>query len=569
MQILELHLKNFGKFHDYHVYFDEQMEVISGENEYGKSTIFAFIKAMLFGMERGRGRGALKGDFSRYEPWENPNYYAGMMRFRCGNRQFRLERNFDRYAKSASLICENDGEELSIEDGDLEMLLGGMTATSFENVAAIGQLTAKPGQELAAQLQNYAANYYETGSGSIDLPGAFDTLKARKKQVEQARKEKLEERRGKWKRLEEQKQYVAADAEQIQRKLAEVEGRRQKLRQKIEQENQRQLQQDHQRQLQQESQQENQRQIQSRGQQRDQQGTQRKEKESRHGVPMASVLLLILGVLSLVLGGVLITSSSLGLGLGALVIGALLLIGGLFRWNQQRKNIERRNQESQRREQQYREQKIREQDLQRMQQQGEEGTAKTFLATLTEQWERCNWELTHFQEERKEKQLMLQNLQEQMEELEEESSQERALRKKGKALELAEEKLKQAAEEMVSSSGERMNRTASAILYEITDGKYARLLVNENLEMAVLCDGKRIPAERLSRGTLEQIYFSIRMAALDLLYEEEFPVIFDDAFVCYDEKRLKSVLKWLREQPRQVIIFSCQTREKKWKDEVQ
>lgn len=504
MQILELHLKNFGKFHDYHVYFDEQMEVISGENEYGKSTIFAFIKAMLFGMERGRGRAAAKDDFSRYEPWENPNYYAGMMRFRCGNRQFRLERNFDRYAKSASLICENDGEELSIEDGDLEMLLGGMTATAFENVAAIGQLTARPGQELASQLQNYAANYYETGSGSIDLPGAFDTLKARKKQVEQARKEKLEERRDKWKRLEEQKQYVAADAEQLQRKLAEVEGRRQKLHQiHIEQQNQRQIQQE--------------------------------RTSSRHRISVKRMLLLMLGVLTSAFGGILIKNSSFGAGMGALVVGILLLIAGLF-WRKQ---------------------------------QVTEEPVKQSGASFTEQWERCNWEVAHFQEERKEKQLMLQNLQEQMEELEAESTQEQALRKKGKALELAEEKLKQAAEGMVVSSGERMNRTASAILYEITDGKYARLMINENLEMAVLCDGKRIPAERLSRGTLEQIYFSIRMAALDLLYEEEFPVIFDDAFVCYDEKRLKSVLKWLREQPRQVIIFSCQTREKKWKDEVQ
>ena len=29
--------------------------------------------------------------------------------------------------KRASLICEDDGEELSVEDGDLEMLLGDMT----------------------------------------------------------------------------------------------------------------------------------------------------------------------------------------------------------------------------------------------------------------------------------------------------------------------------------------------------------------------------------------------------------------------------------------------------------
>ena len=68
MQILELHLKHFGKFTDKHIYFPEHVQVLYGENEYGKSTIYAFIKAMLFGMERGRGRAAGRDDFSRYEP---------------------------------------------------------------------------------------------------------------------------------------------------------------------------------------------------------------------------------------------------------------------------------------------------------------------------------------------------------------------------------------------------------------------------------------------------------------------------------------------------------------------
>ena len=99
------------------------------------------------------------------------------------------------------------------------------------------------------------------------------------------------------------------------------------------------------------------------------------------------------------------------------------------------------------------------------------------------------------------------------------------------------------------------------ILSEITDGKYGRLFVEDGLELSVYSEGKRLPAERLSRGTIEQIYFSLRMAALDLMYEEEIPLILDDAFSSYDEKRLKSALKWLSRQPRQVIIFSCQKRE--------
>ena len=72
-----------------------------------------------------------------------------------------------------------------MEDGDLQMLLGGMTLASFENTAAIGRLSAKPGQELAAELKNYAANYYASGSSELDLNRALDILQARKKSVEQ------------------------------------------------------------------------------------------------------------------------------------------------------------------------------------------------------------------------------------------------------------------------------------------------------------------------------------------------------------------------------------------------
>ena len=58
----------------------------------------------------------------------------------------------------------------------------------------------------------------------------------------------------------------------------------------------------------------------------------------------------------------------------------------------------------------------------------------------------------------------------------------------------------------------------------------------------------RISVDRLSEGTLEQIYFSIRMAASEMLLEEPMPVILDDAFAFYDDKRLESVIKWLSRQ---------------------
>ena len=66
---------------------------------------------------------------------------------------FLLERNFDKYSKSARLICEDDGEEFSLEHGDLEMILNGLDGSNYENTVAIGQMKVEPNQSLAVEIQ--------------------------------------------------------------------------------------------------------------------------------------------------------------------------------------------------------------------------------------------------------------------------------------------------------------------------------------------------------------------------------------------------------------------------------
>ena len=51
--------------------------------------------------------------------------------FLVGTESLDLDRNFDKYSKSVNLICEDDGEELSVEQGDLQVLLDGLTQEAF------------------------------------------------------------------------------------------------------------------------------------------------------------------------------------------------------------------------------------------------------------------------------------------------------------------------------------------------------------------------------------------------------------------------------------------------------
>lgn len=59
MRIRELIIRNFGKFSDKDILLEDGINILYGENESGKSTLHAFIRGMLFGMERGRGRASL------------------------------------------------------------------------------------------------------------------------------------------------------------------------------------------------------------------------------------------------------------------------------------------------------------------------------------------------------------------------------------------------------------------------------------------------------------------------------------------------------------------------------
>ena len=78
-----------------------------------------------------------------------------------------------------------------------------------------------------------------------------------------------------------------------------------------------------------------------------------------------------------------------------------------------------------------------------------------------------------------------------------------------------------------------------------------------------LQNGNYISASRLSIGTIDQLYLSLRFAMLEEICEERIPIILDEAFAYYDDERLENVLKFLTEnfKENQIILFTCTHRE--------
>ena len=110
--------------------------------------------------------------------------------------------------------------------------------------------------------------------------------------------------------------------------------------------------------------------------------------------------------------------------------------------------------------------------------------------------------------------------------------------------------------------GSQICDRTSEVLAELTQGKYHQVSVDKDLQMGISTRQRYIPVEQLSRGTMEQVHFALRMAVGDVLCSQEpLPVVLDDVFAMYDEERLMETLQWLIEHKQQVLVFTCHKRE--------
>ena len=139
------------------------------------------------------------------------------------------------------------------------------------------------------------------------------------------------------------------------------------------------------------------------------------------------------------------------------------------------------------------------------------------------------------------------------------------LQKINESIELVKKLLARAYDNMKNSVSPVFTKKLSENVKTITKGKYCKLNFNDEQGLIVeLENGNYIPAERLSIGTIDQLYLSLRLAMLDEISNEKVPIILDEAFAYYDNERLKNILLYLVKEfnDRQIIIFTCTDREK-------
>ena len=595
MRLLELHIDGFGKFHDRTISFNDGINIIYGKNEAGKSTLHTFIRGMLFGIERGRGRAAKNDLYTKYEPWENSGTYEGWLRLEKDGTIYRIERRFRKENKSLKIINETKGLEEEATPAFVSSLLDGLTETMYNNTISIGQLKSATEDGMVTELKNYIANMNTTGNISLNITKATAFLRNQKRSLEaglipeasreftsllaeirnveaeiagpeyenqlaayqnmrtqvkglidntQAQKKDLDEKLANGKKVLSDNGFtdrasvdaMSSDAERLYNEYNTLNGECNKKSRKV-----------------------------------------------------LSGLTAVLGVAGL---GAAVTLGYFNLTAYLPVCGAaaaaavIFFIISLFIRQKDKKYHRMFNNTSSElgallarhlgdsavsedamnafraRMGEFSklcdmvaqsEAEIRKflEDLSNLQ------TKQAGCSEMIEKQQRTQWEL--------EKKLEhLSNCKNKAKALKRTLAENDRIHDEIVAIDLAQETMADLSSSIRDSFGLYLNKEASQYITGITGGIYDSMSIDENLNVFLNTKTKLVPLENVSSGTMDQVYLALRLAAAKLLQGSGsgFPLIFDDSFTQYDDERLKTALEWLASAyGGQIIIFTCHRRE--------
>lgn len=140
MRLIECSIAGFGAFSDYRITFDEGLNVILQPNGWGKTTLAAFVKAMLYGFGRKRVRDVSENERLRYLPWEGKSY-GGSLDFEFDGRAYRVVRKFGKTAAGDTLVVIDidSGQKVDVGDGEVGEWLFGLDSNAFQKSVFVGQ----------------------------------------------------------------------------------------------------------------------------------------------------------------------------------------------------------------------------------------------------------------------------------------------------------------------------------------------------------------------------------------------------------------------------------------------
>lgn len=660
MILEKLYIDGFGKFSDYSLNFSPSIQILYGENEAGKSTIHAFIQAMLYGIPKGASK---KEVFFQYRPFSKALGFGGSLTFSHQGKSYCVQRNFLQGGEAHITILPQ-GEKLFEGESFLQSVLSPFSLESFKNTVSIRQLKSSTEREMVYELQAMLSNFQESGNVELNPQAALDYLeqeeaRLREKMIPDASKrysgllgevknthrslslleaeeaqfseEKSlkglapkeamieetdreetdgEEIDGKRKAGEESFEknssvvkncILKEESLELQRKVAEIEETREewnRLSSLLEKEglsNKEELLLEQEKMLQYLSHEQEEKEL---------------GKSSIFLYPLFCFFALCFAVLTILSFLYAYTSVALprfpffSMGFSAylypffcafllfllLALSQRRIFTQQQRWVKQEKRefeeiLAKRNistflqfQNSSKEElreegSSYTQAKVLQYYNTLLEKWGEKEELEKSLALLEESYqkEKNLWLETSYKEKQKEQweELLRQYgiLQNKADLIRPSLEENEKLQEKREALLEAKERIRQIAGEIRKSFAFHLNEDCGKALSEITGGRYDSLWIDEQLHIYVNAKEGFFPLEQASTGTIDQLYLALRLSMALLLQRENrdlLPLLFDDSFAMYDEKRLAASIGYLKKAyPAQILLFTCHHREEK------
>lgn len=596
MKVEEIKINAFGTLKNKEINLSDKINIIHGKNESGKSTLLTYIKTAFYGISRNKS-GKEISDYDKYKPWSGEEF-SGKIKYTLDNgEQFEIFRDFNKKnPKIYNAKLEDVTNQFNIDKKEGSQFFFeqvGIDENIFTSTIMAEQLEVKLSEQRQNILIQKIANIAGTGNSNMSYNKAKDRLN--KKQLDEVGTERtqgkpinilknkiknIEQILGKLNLYKENKSIIEQNKIKLKNKIQEQEQRKELIKQiselngkiiiETEKANYK-------------------RNIKEEKESRIQELINEKNKliqENKNNKTNNKLFIIIFLVLiSLLIANIVIIKNKFITYTTLILVGAEIVIYYLAKAQKEKrkKEVIKNNTdlintkiELLEKEKEVIEEEIKteENELKAEKEHIKNKynielydieNSKNDLEQITNEINEGKIKLNTLEIEEKGISSQLEELITLQEEHENLSEQLKEIEQKNYEINLAKEFLEKAYEKMKINITPKFTENLSQTIKNITNDKYSKVNINdENGLIIEMQNGEYVSAEKLSIGTIDQLYLSLRMSMVEEISKEKMPIILDEAFAYYDDERLENILKYLIERfnNHQLIIFTCTNREK-------
>lgn len=567
MRISKVQINGFGNIVNKSFEFDNGINLVRGNNEDGKSTLVYFIKSMLYGINRNKS-GESFSELERFNPWQSTDF-SGKMEYSIDGKKFSTYRDFNR---NNSKVFDDSGTDITAQfnkDKSRGVEVGfthlGIDEETFFNSAFVSQGKIEVDSNERRDLIQKITNVIQSGDEAVSYDKAQDRLhkllleevgteRTRNRPINVITRgiEAYEKTRDSLVFNREKKESVSERKKIIQKKLKEIDEEYNDASKVFE------IKDKYERMTQER---EKEHEISLKILEKEREEKIKKRNQRKDNLKSISITILIVAIVILLNYELYIWT----------IIPVVLIIISLFAISKSfskdieidmpqdldviKANLKRKE----------------EKELELLVKSGiKESLTKrkiTDLRILISGLEKNKNDLIL---EQHKLDIESDSLNEHLEKLNDVEEQlcdlyekEEEVRQLEYSINIAIDVLQEAYEELKADVVPDIENSIKRNITTTTKGKYSNVIYNDRQGLLVEnTNGEIVSIEKLSTGTIEQMYLGFRFAMLEKM--GGIPIFLDEAFAYYDDERLENVLNVIYQKSKhnQVFVFTCSDREK-------